>query len=547
MIFAQTTGYRRRRNAFTVADYEGAAVAHQDLLRAVIEYADVDAVHLFLDSYNSAGQQAMRPALDELRQDFPDKIIEVKRTKEFSELVSSREYVFSASGIDFQPLIQARLAIPGANYPVCALLHAIDLPYMLPLYVSTLLLAEPYDTIVATSRSGALTIENMLRAAGDLLHVKFCPELNRGPRIVQIPLGVDDRFLKPRDKQPCRELFGLPESAVVILYLGRLSEEQKADLEPLFVAVREIANRKPTTYLVIAGQDVDGVYARKLEGLAISLGIAKSVKFITNFPYFLKPALYSAADIFVSPADNIQETFGLSVIEAMACGLPVVASDWSGYRDLVENTVTGFLIRTLWSRDAADTLSTISTMLHHDARRVYLAQRTIVDPVALRDGLDILVDNPDLRKQFGENGRTHVVKKFSWPVVVRQHQELWRTLCAEARAESRSAKPSLLQDYNKLFSHYAAQVIDENVRVVRSGRLRGLDELHSKRTSRELDTETQQVLERVRSGPIQVKELLNLGGHSLLDNILWLLKKGYIEVENPIQTRPTGDRGACQK
>ena len=53
-----------------------------------------------------------------------------------------------------------------------------------------------------------------------------------------------------------------------------------------------------------------------------------------------------ASDIFVSLADNIQETFGLSVIEAMASSLPLVVSDWNGYKDLVNHGFNGFRIPT---------------------------------------------------------------------------------------------------------------------------------------------------------------------------------------------------------
>ena len=63
-------------------------------------------------------------------------------------------------------------------------------------------------------------------------------------------------------------------------------------------------------------------------------------------PEATRRSVWHAADVFVSPSDNIQETFGLAVLEAMASGLPVVASDWDGYRDLVADGETGFLVPT---------------------------------------------------------------------------------------------------------------------------------------------------------------------------------------------------------
>ena len=56
--------------------------------------------------------------------------------------------------------------------------------------------------------------------------------------------------------------------------------------------------------------------------------------------------VWHAADLVVSLVDNIQETFGLVIVEAMASGLPVVATDWNGYRDLVVDGETGFLVPT---------------------------------------------------------------------------------------------------------------------------------------------------------------------------------------------------------
>lgn len=68
-------------------------------------------------------------------------------------------------------------------------------------------------------------------------------------------------------------------------------------------------------------------------------------------------AVWKVADGFTSLSDNIQETFGLVVVEAMASGLPVVASDWNGYRDLVVPGETGWLVPTCMVRDATQHLT----------------------------------------------------------------------------------------------------------------------------------------------------------------------------------------------
>jgi glycosyltransferase involved in cell wall biosynthesis len=59
---------------------------------------------------------------------------------------------------------------------------------------------------------------------------------------------------------------------------------------------------------------------------------------------------WAAADIFISLADNIQETFGLTPIEAMASGLPVVVTDWDGYKDTVRDGIVGFRLATWMPR-----------------------------------------------------------------------------------------------------------------------------------------------------------------------------------------------------
>ena len=88
------------------------------------------------------------------------------------------------------------------------------------------------------------------------------------------------------------------------------------------------------------GREHNEGYVNILSDLINKLEIEDRVVIISDYDASHIPLYYGMADVFVSPSDNIQETFGLSVIEAMASGLPVIVSDWDGYRDTVVDGVT---------------------------------------------------------------------------------------------------------------------------------------------------------------------------------------------------------------
>jgi hypothetical protein len=143
-------------------------------------------------------------------------------------------------------------------------------------------------------------------------------------------------------------------------------------------------------------------------------------------------SIWSAADIFCSLSDNIQETFGLTVVEAMAAGLPVLVSNWNGYRDSVEHGVDGLLVDTAIppgpSADAA--YRYVSGVDGYDHYIGGISQSCVVDLAQTAHWLARLADDEDLRRTLGAGGRRSAETKYDWSVILARYRELWREQAA---------------------------------------------------------------------------------------------------------------------
>ena len=134
-----------------------------------------------------------------------------------------------------------------------------------------------------------------------------------------------------------RRALGLPESCAVVLWLGRLSLLTKLDPWPTYQMLERVAQRldRPTCFGGVWPDD----HPSSVEHLNAHRQLCPSVQFVRlggaqPVSEDIKHQALAAADIAVSLVDNPQETFGLAVAEAMAAGVPLVVSDWNGYRDL---------------------------------------------------------------------------------------------------------------------------------------------------------------------------------------------------------------------
>jgi len=153
-----------------------------------------------------------------------------------------------------------------------------------------------------------------------------------------IPNGVDSVLFKEKEtlekgELSLRDRLGISEEDTVLLSVSRLVP--KNGLFYLLQALRYLA---PTTKLILVG---DGPLRSELKTFAKKIGVEEMIIFVGFIPYYELPPYYTIADVFIRP--SLSEGFGNVFLEAMASGVPVVATPVGGITDIVSHGTTGFL------------------------------------------------------------------------------------------------------------------------------------------------------------------------------------------------------------
>ncbi len=170
---------------------------------------------------------------------------------------------------------------------------------------------------------------------GDLVaHYQASPET-----ISVIPCGVNLELFKPTAKDSARQMLGL-NSSKVILFVGRV--EPLKGIDRLLEAISHLKKQPGLKLVIIGGDDSSQFELAKLKALSRDLGIKNSVSFLGSVPQKRLPLFYSAADICVVP--SYYETFCLVILESLACGTPVVATNVGAAASLIQQGETGYLV-----------------------------------------------------------------------------------------------------------------------------------------------------------------------------------------------------------
>lgn len=191
-----------------------------------------------------------------------------------------------------------------------------------------------------------------------------------------IPNGINyDEYQIKYSKEECREILNLPQENNILLYIGSLYPHKGPTV--LIRAMVYIVKQYPDTILLIGGK---GLIEDELKYLVEELELQNNVRFLGFVSGGYKLAYYKASDLFVLP--SLKESFGIVNLEAMASGLPIVASNVGGIPDVIKDNINGLLTI------PGDSLDLAEKILH-------------------------LLDSKSLRNEFGMAGKK-LSKDYSW-------------------------------------------------------------------------------------------------------------------------------------
>ncbi len=347
----------------------------------------------------------------------------------------------------------------GQGFPVTAFIHSISYQEYMPKYLEMALLGPgPIDALICSSKCGKTVLSSVLSRLAE----RFQKEIN--VQMPVIPLGIDELRDLP-EKSDARKNLGIADDEVVALHFGRFSEIDKADLFPLLQAFRSVVSSDPQARLLLAGSVHSPNYLKMLKVWISVLNLSDQVRIIADPPDATKGELFAAVDFFVSLSDNPQETFGLTLLEAMRAGLPLIVSDFDGYREIASSDMS-FRIPTLWSE--MDVLDELQPLMDERTFHLTAAQSIVVDLDETAAAFHRLFSDTGLRKRMGAASKLRFEACYTHRSIIEKMEKTWASLKAACRVESASKAEEMSLRTYRTFAHYVTKRLDMEMSIIRT-------------------------------------------------------------------------------
>ncbi len=258
-------------------------------------------------------------------------------------------------------------------------------PYINTIHGEEVYLSRRYHTLFALNwlvNNSAKTATNSSATMDSCLKADLDEE-----KIEIIPFGADTDFFKPLKIQKNRNAFQ-------ILAVGYLIERK--GFEYLIRAMKEVLKNHGSAQLTIVGS---GPLEKKLNNLIKELELENNVRILKNVSDDELLHLYNSHDLFVLPSivDSQGNTEGLGVVllEAMACGLPVIGSNTGGIPDIIQDSETGLLVPEK-------------------------------DIFKLSQAISRLIEDENFRTELALNGYNKIEEKFSWEKIAQKYIDIYK-------------------------------------------------------------------------------------------------------------------------
>lgn len=222
-------------------------------------------------------------------------------------------------------------------------------------------------------------------------------------KLVEMPNGVDAEVFSPgEDRSGLRERLGIPAGAVVAAFVATLDlAHHFKRLDVAIDGLAQLADERVHLVVAGAGELLDGFRSR-----AVAVGVGERVHFLGEVPHSDLPGVLRASDLFLLTTEP-PESFGIVLIEAMACALPAIATDYPGVRAVVDEGATGTLVP------------------RGEPGAVAAAMR------------DLITAGDEGRRAMGERGRVKALREWSWPGLVDRMDGAYAEAIAVRRGKER--------------------------------------------------------------------------------------------------------------
>lgn len=458
------------RHPDAISGEPGSSVAGRELLRALLTFSETSLV-LFVSEYLAETLQKESTILADITGVDTMALHRIIPIQQMPYILTNEPLLalhdLNGPFLDLVAYARSRFA-KGSLFPVTCTEYGFSYQNFLRELVVRLLLTPTYpcDALVCTTQVAKTATQNILQRLREQLQKHFSCSLPPPFQLTVIPHGIDTDLFKPRDKADMRTLLELPKDKVIVLYMGRIDPASKSDVIPLLIAFQRVVQKHGDQLLLLLVGPVTDTYRGKVDEVIRDLGLQGKVLLRTGIPKVSVPLYYSAADIFVSLSDTLQENFGLTPLEAMSSGLPVIVSDWAGYRELVVHGETGFKVPTMWG-GSDETLCDLAPFYDWSSDHFYIGQTVAAKPEAVAHFLDLLVSNEPLRQEIGKRARQHVLSHYHWRNIVRQFWELWSELREVATSTERNFETDGLMRprYYHDFQHFATIAINGDDKI----------------------------------------------------------------------------------